>query len=72
MVSSDKNEKNHIRGIEVDTETVYLAYNRVVNVFKKSNKTISEYTSLKLDSDLFSMCSDRDYLLLGYRGIIQL
>lgn len=47
---------------------MYLAYNRAIHVFKKSNKTISEFTSLKLDSDLFSMGSDRDYLLLGYRG----
>jgi hypothetical protein len=72
QVCMDKNEKNHIRGIEVDEESVYLAYNRAIHVFKKSNKTISEFTSLKLDSDLFSMGSDRDYLLLGYRGRIEL
>jgi hypothetical protein len=67
---SDKNEKNQVRNIEVDQDNVYIGFSKALQVLKKDGKNIIDIQALKFESELFSFCSDNEYLYLGFRGIL--
>jgi hypothetical protein len=68
QVCMDKNEKNQVRNIEVDYDNIYIGFSKALQVLKKDAKNIVDVQTLKFESELFALCSDNEYLYLGFRG----